>query len=323
MPVTTGFIQTADDYPTDMADGGAIIGPFQELATCQFTVSGATVAGQIAKKKNQDGSLHWDNFETTFAPGSNGYEGEVFGIRLRSYVPGTPATVALNAYFVDDPIPFSNPQPLDGQVNPDGTFVPPAGGGIQFDTSPQTGTFLDATTTGDDGTDGINFTAAGGRMRLRSSAGDVIIGSDNDDVDISAGGAFSTIAVGQALLESASADVQLQGQTNVGITAVAGTAGMQGQTGANLSAIAGDVDLTAGGTGNIHLARGTVGTTAKIDITSADIALVTNSGKIIEVLEAGAARKLGFFGTAPVVKQATPVTLGDVIALLQAYGLAN
>ena len=32
--------------------------------------------------------------------------------------------------------------------------------------------------------------------------------------------------------------------------------------------------------------------------------------------------KVGFFGTTPVVQQATPVTLGDVIALLRAYGLA-
>ncbi len=35
----------------------------------------------------------------------------------------------------------------------------------------------------------------------------------------------------------------------------------------------------------------------------------------------GGAPKLSFFGAATVVQQATPVTLGDVIALLQAYGL--
>lgn len=35
-----------------------------------------------------------------------------------------------------------------------------------------------------------------------------------------------------------------------------------------------------------------------------------------------ASQALGFFGVAPVAQQATPVTLGDVIALLQAYGLA-
>ena len=33
------------------------------------------------------------------------------------------------------------------------------------------------------------------------------------------------------------------------------------------------------------------------------------------------ASKLGFFGTAPVVQQATPTDAASIIALLQAYGL--
>lgn len=45
-------------------------------------------------------------------------------------------------------------------------------------------------------------------------------------------------------------------------------------------------------------------------------------GKVIEAGDSGVASTLGFFAVAPVVQQATPVTLGDVIALLQAYGLS-
>ena len=40
-------------------------------------------------------------------------------------------------------------------------------------------------------------------------------------------------------------------------------------------------------------------------------------------IQGKAAGTLGFFGATPVTKQATPVTLGDVIALLQAYGLST
>lgn len=34
-------------------------------------------------------------------------------------------------------------------------------------------------------------------------------------------------------------------------------------------------------------------------------------------------QKLGFFGATPIVKPATPITTGDIIALLQALGLSQ
>ena len=45
---------------------------------------------------------------------------------------------------------------------------------------------------------------------------------------------------------------------------------------------------------------------------------------ILEMVSAaGGSEQLAFFGVTPVVRQATPVTLADVIALLQAYGLSH
>jgi hypothetical protein len=55
---------------------------------------------------------------------------------------------------------------------------------------------------------------------------------------------------------------------------------------------------------------------------SFEVCLAYNGTRIIEASNQVGAGRLGFFGHVPVVKQATPVTLADVIALLQAYGLA-
>lgn len=111
MPATTGWVETTDGYPADGAFDSAIVGPFQRAASVQFTVSNADVVAQVAKLNKKDNSLHWDPFETSFAPGVNGYIGEVHGVRIRSKAAGVPAVVAINLYFSDDPIPFSGITP--------------------------------------------------------------------------------------------------------------------------------------------------------------------------------------------------------------------
>jgi hypothetical protein len=68
------------------------------------------------------------------------------------------------------------------------------------------------------------------------------------------------------------------------------------------------------------LLTGTAAGDAVIGTTTASKMLhIGGSTKVVTVTTANT---LGFFGVTPVAKQATPITLGDVIALLQTYGLA-
>lgn len=127
MPVGVGIVQTTDEYPPDGETGAAIVGPFQELFNIQFTVSTALVVAQIAKL-DATGSLHWDLGEITLAPGVNGFQSKIHGIRFRSAVTGTPATILINGFLGDDPVPFTNPQSLEGEIDPGGTFTPTVGG---------------------------------------------------------------------------------------------------------------------------------------------------------------------------------------------------
>lgn len=197
MPVSTGAVATTDSYPADQEVNAAIIGPFQKIATVQFTVSTALVTAQIAKLNAKDNSLHWDPFEVSFAPGVSGYSGEVHGIRFRSAVAGTPASIIINGYFSDDPVPFTDPQPIDGSFSPDGSWTPAGGSGIMFDESPQEGTYLDVTTTGVDGDGlGINLTdtGGGGASLVATNGGYVTINADGaGDVNIGQAGDIVTI----------------------------------------------------------------------------------------------------------------------------------
>jgi hypothetical protein len=57
-------------------------------------------------------------------------------------------------------------------------------------------------------------------------------------------------------------------------------------------------------------------------LSSGQHVLVQGVGNIIDATNAAGLDLLSFFGATAVVQQATPVTLADVIALLQAYGLS-
>lgn len=122
MPTSIQAISTSNGYTE-----AATLGPFEQLATVQFTIANASVAAQVAKLNEKDNSLHWDDFETTFAPGTGGFSGKIYGVRFRSLVAGTPAVIIVNGYFTDDPIPFSSPQPFNGELTPGGGFVPTGG----------------------------------------------------------------------------------------------------------------------------------------------------------------------------------------------------
>jgi hypothetical protein len=82
----------------------------------------------------------------------------------------------------------------------------------------------------------------------------------------------------------------------------------------------GDVYELSGGA-KYHLS----GSGHRFDLTGAQRFAVCsgyNGSRIVEIIQAGTGDKLGFFAAAPVAQQATPTTLADVIALLQAYGLS-
>lgn len=290
MPVSSGQVATSDGY-TD----AATVGPYQSLASVQFTVANASVVAQVAKIDPKDNSLHWDPFETTFPPGQGGYSGKVYGIRFRSLVPGTPAVVVVNGYFEDDPVPFSSPQPFDGTLTPSGGFTP--AGGIQFDTANSGGT-LDVTTD----TGGMDFEDTSSGILLRS------INPDSSDVAI--GQATGVVGIG------ADHSISLESAEDVFIRADSG-GGFYG--GLRLEAI--------GGANIVMNTDGGVGATIDIDSNGQAITIGSNVGSPsvdlnADVTVAAAGKKVGFFGAAPVVRQATPVTLADVIALLQAYNLS-
>jgi len=85
-------------------------------------------------------------------------------------------------------------------------------------------------------------------------------------------------------------------------------------------------DLTFSGNVTIDGQNVALGSTNNIFIqTSVGGASINlnGNGTICEIKIGDSVCELGFFGVAPVVRQATPVTLGDVIALLQAYGLSS
>lgn len=77
-----------------------------------------------------------------------------------------------------------------------------------------------------------------------------------------------------------------------------------------------NVQVAQTGTGDITMAA----SAGSIDISSGPPHPITISANTDLNLNGA---KIGFFGVAAVARQATPVTLGDVIALLQAYGLAT
>lgn len=56
--------------------------------------------------------------------------------------------------------------------------------------------------------------------------------------------------------------------------------------------------------------------------TPGSFAVNGNIASVVYIDSTGAADRLGFFNVGPVAQQPTPVTLADVIALLQAYGLS-
>lgn len=189
MPVSTGTVETTDGYPADDATNAAIVAPLQGMQSVQFTVSTAMVAVQVAKMNKKDNSLHWDPFESVFAPGQDGFTGEVHGVRMRSYVAGTPAAVVINGYFSDDPVPFQVPAPLSGSFDSGGHFTPPpSGGGLEWgdntdDDAQGLGFFPEGTeeegygfNVDDSSGGGIQLASrAGGGIRLESDAEDALV----------------------------------------------------------------------------------------------------------------------------------------------------
>ena len=165
-----------------------------------------------------------------------------------------------------------------------------SGSGIQFDTEPQIGNWLEIETTGSDPTFSAGFAlTTASDIFVDSTGGNVSMFSDTGAVTI-AGNATAALQGNPAELQGGS-DVNIEAlNNNVNITAGSGTAAITGF----------DVQILIG-----HTDPGfQVNTQA--------------SGTLLEIWNNGA---IGFYGAAPVTQQGHPTTLADVITVLQNVGL--
>lgn len=112
------------------------------------------------------------------------------------------------------------------------------------------------------------------------------------------------------------------------------TVGPQGQL--QIATLAGagglPLDVNPADAGNAPLqvnalGGGTYGAVLQESVNAAGVAVDPTNGVQVAggtgatVVQVDESSHLGFFGVAPVAKQATPILLADVVALLQAYGL--
>lgn len=179
-----------------------------------------------------------------------------------------------------------------------GGMISPGGGGIEFDTDNEGG-YLDVTTNDNDG--------AGYGMQLANGAtGGQRITSTGETAGYAQ--EFLNNGNGTTLIlvqRQGGLEITLPDHDNTGITT-----DVHGNDNAGIGTfIAGTNNsgwtLDVSGTGNSGISiRGRAS---------------AGGGVSIQALPT---ERLGFFGHAVVVQQPTPVTLGDVIALLRAYGLA-
>ncbi len=139
--------------------------------------------------------------------------------------------------------------------------------------------------------------------------GGIFLGVDGGP---SAGISMAISGDGDAVNHNQGFDLDVSGEYNQGITLAShNTGGHAGSGGASMGA---DGD---GNSGVEVFGQG---------VNNGGVLLSTkdtgNGGVMIQPGLNPTEEFVGFFGVGPVVKQATPVTLGDVIALLQAYGLS-
>ncbi len=289
MPITTGQVALADGYTEE-----ATIGPFEKLSTVQFTVANASAVAQVAKLDPKDNSMHWDAFETTFPPGQGGYSGKIYGVRFRNLKAGAVSVVAVNGYFSDDPIPFSNPIPFTGTLDPDGGYTP--ADGIIFDNPNVGGSFFLAT-------DG--------------NTAPLIIRSDDDQgVEIQSNGDGPTI-----IQNNGNGGMVFQDTGNGGIE--------MGSTNGDfhLYSFGGQIHLEDTALGILIESSGDPGdgVGVRIDLGGEDFVVSFTGAGFPDAFHVGIELPgpnpvLSFFGATPVVQQ-TATTLPQIIAALQAYGL--
>lgn len=84
----------------------------------------------------------------------------------------------------------------------------------------------------------------------------------------------------------------------------------------------GSLEFIAGNNVSIFAGSGkNIAASPQLTVTGALLAEYKVGLSTLKVLETTSAGDLGFFGKTPVAQQPTPITLADVIAVLQAYGL--
>ena len=93
-------------------------------------------------------------------------------------------------------------------------------------------------------------------------------------------------------------------------------------TGPSEFTASGSLEFIAGNNVSIFAGSGkNIAASPQLTVTGALLAEYKVGLSTLKVIETTSAGDLGFFGKTPVAQQPTPITLADVIAVLQAYGL--
>ena len=357
----------------------------------------------------------WDGVDRFYPAGTGDAFGALCGgIYFRSAVAGSPAVMLAQQAFVGDVISaapaYGNASACcdgmsldttDGSLSVDPTGVlligdgltltepspgtaridAAGGSGIMFDTSPQAGTFLEASTTGPGPSGyGIDLASTGGGTQIASDTEilltipetesqldltptDVTLSASADLILSTTGGSITadantdvTVSVnGTKLIEAKLLAGPLYGLGFFGASPVIQQAapasaqdiadalaayglltgpgvvpsgiGFGANTGADLT-----INTTGGGGITLHDADLSVSSGIILQSDNSFIGLYANNTTGVIQLQTVGGRgieigydptdKVGFYGAAPAAQQATPVTLADVIALLQTYGLS-
>lgn len=98
MPIGISFQSTQDNYSDPCT-----LGPSDQLRELSFIVANNSVKYQLAKL-DPAGNPYWDVGELATSPTVGGFQ-DVYGIRFRSYTPGSAAVIVAEGFFNDDPSP--------------------------------------------------------------------------------------------------------------------------------------------------------------------------------------------------------------------------
>ncbi len=321
MPLSIPNTTLQDDYTEATTFAGIDV-----LATGWFVVANNPAA--ITLLVNQGGYKHGMSSpfpEQYLAPGtyplSPGAKLAVAGIKARNYIAGKPVQFFGAMYYPGEPY-IASGQEYSGIVAPGGGVVPSSTGIFYDIQNIGTGSsYLDIQTQGVGPRNTVNFSNIGQLYEDTQSSG-IIFWLNN-------GGFGGQPEIGLyggdwiGYLDGGNDVVYTQEGDFIRYTGGGDAIFYTGQGGPSPSQVGDFLVYTVSGdgftAGNIefHLE-------AFNDATAGGYLQVSdgNGNPVFFIDQSAGVSRVGFFNVGPVAQQATPVTLGNVISLLQAYGLS-